>query len=504
MIEAEPTLFAAPATAAEVARARAVVILIGSYDGSSNYGDIAQLDAALSLLEHLEPDVLLLPVLERSYLAGHRALREDFLHLPAHTLFFDPGEGHEDDLLPVPAPANLAFTAHYLYGGGYFNPSWGERKLAMLRAAEALIAAGGTAEACRLSSGLQVDAGWVAGLDPADAEALRSFELLGVRDRASGEAFAALGSVAPVVDTADDAVGVLRRLPRLDTPPALDGKLHVNLHFAEHEWVTERSGAVVDFYSDFVAELGRSAGLPVLAQPLIAYLDERISERPALDRLAQACAARGVELAEPRVLRPAGLAAGLAEMRRATLTVSCSYHVALTSLLLEIPAALLRDNAYYEQKAMGLAEAFGLPEAFALSSATDPLASAREIAAVVLDEQRNAALRLQLSAGAGRMRERRCDAEGELLARLGGALASQVGELADRLRERSQEPAELLTRLSVLEAELGAPNGTGQATVVEAERELAAQAALEEVLGSRSWRMTESLRRVGSRLRRRG
>jgi len=56
----------------------------------------------------------------------------------------------------------------------------------------------------------------------------------------------------------------------------------------------------------------------------------------------------------------------------------------------------------------------------------------------------------------------------------------------------------------VLEAELGAPNGTGQATVVEAERELAAQAALEEVLGSRSWRMTESLRRVGSRLRRRG
>lgn len=304
MIATAPAFFATPAIMAEVARARTVVLLIGGYDGSGNYGDIAQLDAALGLLERLDPDLLLLPVLERSRLADHRALGEDFLHPPDRALFFDPGEGREDDLLPVPAPADLAFAVCYLYGGGYLNPSWGERKLAMLRAAETLLAGGGATKVCRLSSGLQVDADWVAGLAAADAEALRSFELLGVRDRVSGDALAALGSGSPILDTADDVVGILRRLPLPDPRLNSDGKIHVNLHLAEHGWVTERPDAMASFYGDLVAELGHCAGLPVVAQPLIAYLDRQVSDRPTVERLGKACAARGVELAEPRVLGP--------------------------------------------------------------------------------------------------------------------------------------------------------------------------------------------------------
>lgn len=504
MTATAPVLYGTPETAAAVASAPAVTILIGSYDGSGNYGDIAQLDAALGLLERLDPGLLLLPVLERCHLAGHRKLSEDFLHPPARALFFDPGEGMDDELLPVPAPADLAFGTCYLYGGGYLNAAWGERKLAMLRAAEALLDGGGADRVCRLSSGLQVEADWLANLDSSDAEALRAFELLGARDRGSADAFAALGSAAPVLDTSDDAVGVLRQLAHADAAPSADGRLHVNLHIAEHDWMTGRPEAMLDFHADFVAELGGRAGLPVVAQPLIAYLDARISELPTVERFGRACAARGIELAEPKVLRPAGIGEILPELRRAVVTLSCSYHVALTSLLLEVPAVLLRDNAYYEQKAAGLAESFGLPPAFALSSAADPLAAAGEIATIVLDEQGCAALRRRLGAGASRVRERRAAAEVELVARLGSeattALAIRIREQGERLRERSAEPARLLAQLAALPSE----NGFEPASApVEAATGDSAAERLAAVLSSRSWRMTAPLRRVGARLSRR-
>jgi hypothetical protein len=505
MISTPPAFFATPETAAKVARASAIAILVGGYDGSGNYGDLVQLDAALALLERFEPELLLLPVIERVHLDEHRNLAGRFLNPPAGALFFDPEGGAEDGLLPVPAPSDLAFAACYLYGGGYLNSSWGERKLAMLGAAEELIAGGGCERICRLSSGLQVEPDWIAGLSDADAEALRSFELLGVRDSGSLPALAALGSSATVVDTGDDAVGVLRRLPAPHSAPASDGRLHVNLHIAEHGWVTEHPDTIAGFYADFVAELGRHAGLPVLAQPLVAYLDRHTSEQAALERLAAACAERGVVLAKARVLRPAGLADTVAELGQATLTLSCSYHVALTSMSVGVPAILLRDNAYYEQKAAGLAKAFGLPPAFALDSSADPRAAATEVAGVALDERRSLDLAHRLGAGASHLREQRAGVEIELLARLGAAAASaltaRLGELSERLRERSAEPAALLVQLSELQTQNEAAGAVPDASATLPE-DGAAQETLAAVLGSRSWRLTAPLRRARAQIRR--
>jgi polysaccharide pyruvyl transferase WcaK-like protein len=500
VIPTAPAFFATPATAAKVVRAPAIAILIGGYDGSGNYGDIAQLDAAIALFKRFEPELLLLPVLERAHLAEHRNLAGEFLEPPAQALFFDPDGISDDGLLPVPAPADLTFAACYLYGGGYLNSSWGERKLAMLGGAEDLLAAGGCERICRLSSGLQVEADWIADLSAADAEALRSFEPLGVRDRGSAAALAALGSSTATLDTGDDAVGVLRRLPAPASPPGPDGRLHLNLHIAEHGWVTERPQAIADFYADFAAELGRRAGLPVLAQPLLAYLDRNTSEQAALERLAAACAEGGVDLAEARVLRPAGLVEAVAEMRRASITLSCSYHVALTSLSSGVPAILLRDNAYYEQKAAGLAETFGLPPAFALDSSADPRAAAAELAAILLDERHGLDLARRLGSAAGRLQERRAEVETDLVTGLGTAVASaltaRLGELSERLRERSAEPAELLAQLSALQTQDEAGGTTPDAPAPSPE-DSAAEETLAAVLGSRSWRLTAPLRRVG-------
>ncbi len=421
--------FATPETAEALSRAASAAVLVGSYDGSGNYGDIAQLDATLDLLRRHDPDLLALPVLERAHLGAHRELRDGFRRPFGHALFFGPGESHEDDLVPVLPPDRLFLATCFLYGGGYLNPSWGPRKLAMLGAAEELLAACG-APPCRLSSGLQVDREWIAGLGVDDARALRRFDLLGARDGGSVEALAALTSDAPVLDTGDDAVGLLRELsPAPGVEPGLE--LRVNVHIAEHEWVTGRPGGIAPYVAEVLAELGRRVERPVVAQPLIAYLDRRVDERPAVERLGEECAARGIGLEDARVLRPTSLVDAATTIRRAPLTVSCSYHVALTSLMLGVPAALIAENEYYRQKAAGLGEPFGLPPELTLDPGGDAAAAAAQLAGAALDDPARAEMARQLAAGAERLREKRVAAEEELLARLAHAPASQEHEVTD-------------------------------------------------------------------------
>jgi hypothetical protein len=508
----QPILFAEPAAAKAITEARAVVFMVGSYDGSGNFGDIAQFQAALGLVERLAPALLPVPVLERPELENHRALVEAGGPAPATPVFFDPSGALDDGLLPLPAPAGLAFGAAYLYGGGYLNSSWGDRKLAMLRAGEALLAAGGAAASCRVASGLQAEAGWIAGLGEDDAALLRAFELLGTRDAGSGPALEQLGSSGSVLATADDAVAILGALPAA-TAPADQGPLRVNLHFAEHDWVSRRPEAVLGFYRSFLRELAHRADRPLAVQPLIVYFGGRIDERPAIERLRVACAEIGAEAAEPLALRPATLGENAPRLGTADLTLSCSYHVALTSLMLGVPAILLGDNPYYEQKAAGLAEDFGLPSAFMPSAGADPATSAAAVATAALGPQRSR-MRDQLAARAAALRQRRAAAELQLVGRLGaGAIAAldrRAGELAGQLRERSAEPAGLHAQVASLRTELEEAQRRAESPleaelrVQEAEvRAAEAHARLTELLGSRSWKLGEPLRRAGAKLRRR-
>lgn len=498
-----PALFCEAATAREIERARAVALLVGSYDGSGNYGDIAQFTAAQTLVERLGPGMLALPVLEREYLAGHRDLVQGSgVHAP-HALFFDPDGAGEDDLGPVAAPVELGFGACYLYGGGYLNRLWGGRKLAMLGAAEALLTAGGVAAPCRVATGLQVESGWVAA---EGSPSLARFDLLGGRDGASQATLAAANPAAAGLETGDDAIGLLGRLPLAPDSAPADGRLQLNLHFAAHSWASDRPEGVLDFYTGFLAELSRLADRPLLAQPLIAYLDRRVDERAGIERLQAACRPLGVEIAEPLVLRPTGLMEAAARLRQASLTLSCSYHVALTSLMLGVPAVLVGDNPYYEQKAAGLGADFGLPPAFAPAANVDPAAAAREVALPLLDPVRGEELRRHLRAGAERLRQRRAAAEAELLARVGGAaaqaLAGRIDAQAERLRLLAAEPAELRTQLAAFQNECEEQLPAGAAALEAELRAREAETALAGVLRSRSWRLLAPLRKLRALLRR--
>ena len=406
------------------------------------------------------PRLLALPVLELAHAECHAELAGQ-MQTRFPVLYFDPSGVGAADLVAVEPPRQLRFAIYHLYGGGYLNRLWGARKVEMLRAAEELLGrAGGV---CRVSTGTQAEVEWIEGLDPADLRVLRSFELLGARDRDSVAALRRIGSAAPVLDTGDDAIGLLGSLPAASQTG--DG-VQVAVHFAEHDFATDEPGPFLRLFVEFLDQLRGLSGGALSVLPLMAYVDRRMNERPGLAELRAACAEWDIEIGEGLLLLPAGLADAAVEIGRSSLTLSCSYHVALTSLMLGVPTVLVEDNPYYEQKAAGLREAFALPPDFTASSETDPVQLARTLAETVFDPDRGAALRESLRPGADRLRRRRTETEARLLGTIGGAALGALG---------------------------AGPNGNGDS---DSEQRLA------ELLGSRSWQLTKPLRRLGTLLRR--
>lgn len=429
----EGMLYCAPAVWSELERRQAVVFAVGSYDGSGNYGDIAQLRAALELLNTLEPTPLVLPIVELGLVARHRELGLTALggFDPEREVAFDPSGDSADlaaaglGLVPMALPGAIERVVTYLYGGGYLNQTWGDRKLTMAEAVAALAERAGVTSHPLVCSGLQIDPGWTR---PGGTRKRRLFaraSSIGVRDRLSLDAAAGLGDEhgePRAVLTGDDAVAVIPAAAPQRAPAT--GPPTLNLHLCDQDWVTADAGRQREFVRRLLGAIATAGGGPLECRPLIAYDDARISERPALEGLVRELADDGViaRVAEPIVLRPALLADQARAIGDAELTVGSSYHVALTSLMLGVPAALLRENGYYAQKADGLRRDFSLPSELAPSIDDDPEECAAAIASLLGDPARAERLRALIRAGAAGVAERRLQAEAELRADLGRAL----------------------------------------------------------------------------------
>ena len=492
--DSPPALFASPETAAVVSEAESLAFLVGGYDGSGNFGDVLMLDVALELLAPLEPGLVVLPIIDRRFAAHHPALAEQMIRPPRHPVYFDPDGPGDDELTPIQAGPRLATAVTYLYGGGYLNGLWGNRKLAKMRAAEAVLAAAEPREVRRVGSGLQADAAWLAGLSGEETALLRAYELLGTRDPRSGEALSGFGS-AIVPESGDDAIAALGRLRPAQAPA--EGPLRINLHYTEHDWVTSEAEPLLGFYVELLAELSRLLERPVVAQPLIAYLDPRVDEQPAAWRLGDALSARGVEVRAPIVLQPARLGAAAAEMGAASLTIACSYHAALASLMLGLPTLTVAHNPYYEQKVAGLQDAFGQPEGFAIRPGADPAACAALLRRTVFDPEEGRRLRAQLALDVQRQRQRRAVAEADLFARV----AATVAAIGERAPQWVGDQAD--TDRRVRAAESRARTAEERAALAET-RASSLEAHVRELLRSASWRVTKPLRRIGGKARRGG
>ncbi|MEX2553059.1 MAG: polysaccharide pyruvyl transferase family protein [Actinomycetota bacterium] len=470
-------------------KAQAVLFMLGGYDGSGNYGDIAQFLAALALVRSADERLVAVPVIEREHMPKHAQLLGGQPGLDGAVLAqFDPGlEVLPTGLRPLALPSGTAAAGAYLYGGGFLNPSWGDRKLAHLHAMQRAVGAAGLELSVLLGSGLQVDSDWVSRLAPADAGLLAGFKSLGVRDLGSMAAVAELlrdGRRAPEAPlTGDDAVGFLAQYvagpPPFSTEWPPTAGFRINVHLNDHEWVTDDPEGLMVFVATFLEELAQVARQPIVVQPIMGYEDPRISERPGIDRFAALCRQKGLGIEEAILLRPASMNACVPVLRQAALTVSCSYHIALTSLLLGVPTAIVVGNPYYRQKAAGLQSDFSLPDTLLLEPRSSPGAAARRAFDDLSDAEGRAALDAAQHAGALRVVARRQETEEHLAQLLSEAVEAGIGPgietLQRRLQRGSVAAAELMHELAILRVER-------QALVRVAEDQRARLAQLEQAL----------------------
>jgi Polysaccharide pyruvyl transferase len=402
-------------------KARSAVLMVGSYDGSGNFGDVLQLAGAIQTVASLPGSPLPVAIIERGF---HSRLLERYPEQLGGAVYatYDGGTGPPPGRLVELAPGIAPeVSVLYLYGGGYLNHWWAGRKLALSEAAEQL---GGGGPLPLVASGQQVEETTIAA-GGATHELISRAAWVGARDAGSLEALRAnLPQGADrIVLSGDDA------LPLLDLGPAVPEDL-VNLHLNGGDWVSDEAEAMIGRVIAIVRRLGEASSRPLELQPVVAYEDDRVSEASLIsevlgrhrDDLGQV----GVTPITPLEVLADASHNGLAGFRRARLTVSCSYHVALTSLLAGIPTMLLAGNRYYEQKSAGLRDLFGLDEG--LVGVAGGETDAEAAVAVLADGPARTALVERIRAGAARTVERCNAGRGAAAAALAEALDGVVAQ----------------------------------------------------------------------------
>jgi Polysaccharide pyruvyl transferase len=353
-----PTLWATPADRKRLLDAESVLFLVGSYDGSGNYGDILQSATAIETVNELPGSPLAVPVVERETHGHHSELmgryREEFA-AAAFVFFHDREDEPDDGLVEIASlEANPPAALIYIYGGGFMNSWWGVRKAAHVKAAEQLL---GERPLQVVASGLQVEETAIA---PGGSrhDLLSRAAWIGVRDVDSLMYVRRQITHGDRVKLAGD-----NAMPFLGHQSAEPNPV-VNLHLNDGSWISDKPRSLPGKVVALLRNLGLASEEPLELQPVIAYEDPHVSEGQIISNLLEQ---RGDELEEAGLMPTEPLDAledaignDLATFRRARLTVSCSYHVTLTSLLAGIPAVFFAQNDYYAQKAAGPRDLFQL------------------------------------------------------------------------------------------------------------------------------------------------
>lgn len=338
---------------------RPIALLYGGFEGFDNYGDILQLKGAIAFHRErtgLEP----IPVLAMAAWTGPgltEAVRRDY---GVEGVIYEDGErldARDFDLQVITDV--MAGNLLHVYGGGYLNRFWGERRAFIV---EQLAHRFHVAE--WVISGQQVDRAGIAGLRRLMKE--KPPLLAAGRDAASTALLRSIVPAGLVHDSFDDAIepilGLHRALVGFGGTSAPVGIRNVGLHLnITEEYMPAEQGGRLRAVADAVRAAAPDAGWTLLH----AYNDRRSLIQDtvqAADRLG--VLASSIEL---DVLNLATLAArpelrndDLRRLHRTLASIdfviSASYHVALTMQLLGKPAYLVSTNEYYDAKrtALGL------------------------------------------------------------------------------------------------------------------------------------------------------
>lgn len=433
--------------------AEALAFIVSGYDGSGNFGDviIAEEDvAAVSGSGNILPVLVVDPRnLERieACRSSSPALRDALVLFAGAPGSVTPGA---DRLLSLEVPP-AAPTALLMAGGGYVNERWGPVHLEMLEAVRTWLSAGSHPSSIQapLLFGLQVaPAAFEGALGDHFAELVARSSGVGVRDPGSlRRVQAALPQFAEKAFlSGDDAVFAL-----LAPDPASPATPAISIHFSQKLHAAGSADLIIE-------ALKLTPCVPPRINLVAGHEDLYVSEAEQQNEAAFRLKEAGFE-----VERLAGLVNTgdvLTRIAAGSVTISCSYHIALASLVNGVPAILLADDPHYFEKHAGLAELFGLSDDFVVDVRRTTPAQLSSLLSRALSEPVRANLAAPIQRGALHLASARAQTVQRLQSTLRGLIAG-AGE-----RDLADATAELMRTTSRL-AELRRANN---AMVADAQR----------------------------------
>jgi hypothetical protein len=215
------------------------VLLIGSFMGHWNFGDILQLRSTITHHRNLNPGVLLIPVVNVMTVASRADIAcLERVFSTTTFAFFCREESVEENtraqslqFVPLPRPLTNQTVALHVYGGGMFNRFWGNTYLDVIESALVTHVTG-----TYVVTGQQVA--------PTFADSLAAHcrtcrpEVFGCRDDRSVALLQSRGVMAQF--SGDDAVDELASFTSPDQKPPSEsrwrGRFAVHLNLTDYVW----------------------------------------------------------------------------------------------------------------------------------------------------------------------------------------------------------------------------------------------------------------------------
>jgi hypothetical protein len=377
-----PTLFARPGTRRRLEdTAIDKVVLIGSFVGAWNFGDLMQLRGVLRWHRERNGTIMLSPVhilplapdRERIRLLGQAFGTEDWI-------FSDQsGKGHllaaDLGLEQIEAGIQGNVTLH-VYGGGFFNAFWGDLMLGLVEGLLAQMVA-----QRYVISGQQISPHFASQL----GQHCRAYQpdLVGCRDSASRDVLSSQGVAALLSgdDAWEELLAVSGPHPLAPLPWQSHGRGEggdrgqgggvragaFGLYLNTSHYVMSTGGDSPGEHKKLIEDI--NAHLHALAQrfgrqaqPVLVsgYMSKEAVIRDTLTTLKEtelaALVPRAATVDLIDLFKSNRLAEAAPILRRCHIFVSTSYHVAWLMKILGVPTYLFALNDYYRQKKQVLSE----------------------------------------------------------------------------------------------------------------------------------------------------
>lgn len=358
-----------------LAQACHLLFMVGSYDGNPNMGDVLQLAGAVGALAALTKFVTPVILIEAERYDSHRAIcgcHPDVFADAVILAYSDKKSTPLGELEILPHLAAAVPVAMYLYGGGYANRWWSQRKAELADAVSDWLAETGRASEAMpvLATGIQADESLLDG-DQALLRWLRRAVLLRMRDPLSVEKLAA--ALPQAVVGVDDALHLILSRFAMSPRAAFEkGSFRLGAHLNANYYSAQDADRLAERIAELAQEISTHRAAAVTVVPILAYEGGEIRESERIVHLSARFAEKGIGLGQCIDLSRGDRLEDLASVHA---LVSCSYHVAMAACAAGIPTVLAAENAYYSQKVLGLHQWFGRDLLRVMTPAEDPAAT---------------------------------------------------------------------------------------------------------------------------------